>query len=654
MTRAVRIVQAVAVGGVVGYGLQATIPMCRDLAGDSFETWGYPALFVLAAALCFARRRAAWVVFGVGLLATAAGDIYWNLAIGDAVPPAFTPADALWLVFYPACLAGLALLARARVREMRAGLALDGLIGALCLTAIGAALVFGAILSEKALYPDDFRMDAIMFFGDLVLLGATVAVLAMTSWRPGRALALVAVAMVLSAVVDGFSIWQGATGTDVKLTGVETLLPAAAVLIGFAAWQPAPRQLARAPEGWRVVVLPAVFGAAALALLVANLLTPLNDVARALAVATLAVVIVRMGVTLAQHMALLAASRVDALTDALTGLANRRRLTADLDDVVALTTSDSPSALMMFDLDGFKQYNDWHGHPAGDALLRRLGGRLAAAVHPGRAYRMGGDEFCVIADGSELEARRVRAAALAALSETADGFEVASSCGLVLIPSEVADASEVLQLADERLYAQKARQRRFSASRETTSALVQALEEREPELRDHIADVADLARGVAVQLGLEGEELEEVVRAGELHDVGKVAVPDSILRKPGPLTEIEWGTMRQHTLVGDRIVSAAPALRGVARLVRASHERYDGMGYPDRLMGEEIPLGARIVTVCDAFNAMTSDRPYRPAVSAAEALEEIERCSGRQFDPMVVEAFGRVIGTTVTAARSAG
>jgi diguanylate cyclase (GGDEF)-like protein len=309
---------------------------------------------------------------------------------------------------------------------------------------------------------------------------------------------------------------------------------------------------------------------------------------------------------------------------------------------------------MMFDLDGFKQFNDWHGHPAGDALLRRLGERLSAAVHPARAYRMGGDEFCVIAEGSEFEARRVRAAALAALSETAEGFEVASSCGLVLMPAEAAESSEVLQLADERLYAQKARQRRFSASRETTSALVQALEEREPELRDHIADVADLARGVAEQLGLEGEELEEIVRAGELHDVGKVAVPDSILRKPGPLTDIEWGTMRQHTLVGDRIVSAAPALRGVARLVRASHERYDGMGYPDRLMGEEIPLGARIVTVCDAFNAMTSDRPYRPAVSPAEALEEIERCSGRQFDPMVVDAFSRVVGATVTGARTAG
>src|SRR3954454_9748440 len=435
--RIVRIAQAAAVGGVIGYGLQATIPFCRNLAGDSFETWSYPALFVIAAALCFARGRAAWIAFGVALLATGAGDIYWNIAIGDAVPPAFTPADALWIAFYPACLVGLALLARARVREMRAGLALDGLIGALCLTAVGAALVFGGILSEKALYPDDFLMDAVMFFGDLVLLGATVAVLAVTSWRPGRALALVSVALLLSAVVDGFSIWQGATGAEVKLTGVETFLPAAAVLIGFAAWQPEPRQAAAGREGWRVVALPAAFGAAALTVLVVNLIAPLNVLALSLAVATLATVIVRMVVALAQHTRLLAASRDDALTDALTGLANRRRLSADLERVAAEASEDSPYALMMFDLDGFKQYNDWHGHPAGDALLRRLGTRLAAAVEPvARAYRMGGDEFCVIAPGGELEARRLRALALEALAESTDGFEVASSCGLVLIPAE--------------------------------------------------------------------------------------------------------------------------------------------------------------------------------------------------------------------------
>jgi two-component system cell cycle response regulator len=650
LMRFVRFAQAAAVGGVVGYGLQATLPFCRNLVGDSFEVWSYPALFVLAAMLCGARctvpgGRAPWAIMGAGLLASAAGDVYWNLAIGDANPPVFSVADALWLAFYPACLVGLALLARERVAHMRAGLAIDGLIGALGLTAVGAALVFGGIQAEKALFPDDFLMDAVMFFGDLVLLGATIAVLAVTAWRPGRALAFVAPALVFSAVVDGFSIWQGATGTDVKLTGVETLLPAAAVLIGIAAWQPPARRLATVTEGPRAIALSAAFAGAALALLVVDRLTPINPLALALAVATLVAVIARMGLALAQNSKLLAASRTEALTDALTGLANRRRLMADLEAVAARATVDAPHALMMFDLDGFKHYNDWHGHPAGDALLRSLGGRLDAAVGPGaRAYRLGGDEFCVIAEGGELDARRTRGSALEALSDTVDGFEVASSCGLVLIPAEAGTGDAVLQLADERLYAQKARRRRFSVSRQTSSALVQALEEREPELRFHLEGVADLARPVAEELGVTGEELDEVVRAAELHDVGKVAVPDAILRKPGPLTETEWGFMREHTLVGDRILSAAPALQGVARLVRSSHERYDGRGYPDRLMGEEIPLGARIVTVCDSFNAMTTDRPYRPAVSAEEALEEIERCSGRQFDPMVVDAFTRLVG----------
>src|SRR3954454_900078 len=306
---------------------------------------------------------------------------------------------------------------------------------------------------------------------------------------------------------------------------------------------------------------------------------------------------------------------------------------------------------MLFDLDGFKQYNDWHGHPAGDALLRRLCERLTAAVgQSGRAYRVGGDEFCVIVTGGELEARRVRGAALEALSDSGNGFEVGSSCGLVLIPTDASTPSGVLQVADERLYSQKARRRRFSVSRQTTSALLQAMQEREPELRDHLDDVAELARAVGIELGLAGEELDELVRAAELHDVGKVAVPDTILHKPGPLTEIEWDHMREHTLVGDRILSAAPALQGVARLVRASHERYDGRGYPDRLMGEEIPLGARIVAVCDAFNARTTDRPYRPAVPHEHALDELHRCSGRQFDPMVVDAFARLVAGRVAAA----
>jgi HD-GYP domain-containing protein (c-di-GMP phosphodiesterase class II) len=144
-------------------------------------------------------------------------------------------------------------------------------------------------------------------------------------------------------------------------------------------------------------------------------------------------------------------------------------------------------------------------------------------------------------------------------------------------------------------------------------------------------------------MGLESDELFQVARAAELHDVGKFAVPDAILQKPGPLDDVEWSFMRQHTIVGDRILSAAPALEPVAKLVRASHERYDGNGYPDRLAGDDIPLGARIVAVCDAFHAMTSDRPYRRAIPMQNALLELRRCSGLQFDPDVVTAFCAVV-----------
>jgi HD-GYP domain-containing protein (c-di-GMP phosphodiesterase class II) len=130
-----------------------------------------------------------------------------------------------------------------------------------------------------------------------------------------------------------------------------------------------------------------------------------------------------------------------------------------------------------------------------------------------------------------------------------------------------------------------------------------------------------------------------VRHAAQLHDVGKIAIPDAILRKPGPLDEQEWSFVRRHTIVGERILSAAPALAEVAALVRSSHERFDGTGYPDSLARDAIPLGSRIIAVCDAFDAMTSERPYRRAMAPADALAELTRCSGSQFDPRIVAAF---------------
>jgi response regulator RpfG family c-di-GMP phosphodiesterase len=174
--------------------------------------------------------------------------------------------------------------------------------------------------------------------------------------------------------------------------------------------------------------------------------------------------------------------------------------------------------------------------------------------------------------------------------------------------------------------------------------LLQILRERNPELHDHMAGVAATAVAVARQLGLSAEAVDEVGRAAQLHDIGKIAVPAEILGKAGPLDEQEWEFMRQHTLIGERVLAASAALRPVARLVRSSHEHHDGRGYPDGLSGEEIPIGARIVALCDAYDAMVSDRPYRACMTRDDALRELARCSGSQFDPIVVDAFRAVFG----------
>jgi two-component system cell cycle response regulator len=333
----------------------------------------------------------------------------------------------------------------------------------------------------------------------------------------------------------------------------------------------------------------------------------------------------------------LASARADSRTDALSGLANRRELMRDLE---AAVQERRACTVAIFDLDGFKRYNDTFGHLAGDALITRLSRRLEAAIrHEGVAYRLGGDEFCVIleiAGGTPAEDATWRAAT--ALREPLDGFLVDASCGVVTLPEEAASAAEALQIADQRMYRDKER-RPDSASRQARDVLLAALAEREPGLHSHTLEVARLARGVARALGLEPEERETVVRAAEMHDIGKVSIPDEILAKAGPLEPHEAAWMRRHTAIGEDILLVAPSLAPVAGVVRASHERWDGTGYPDGLAGTAIPLAARIVTVCDAYSAMRQDRVYGDVIGHHDAIGELRRCAGTQFDPAVVEAF---------------
>jgi diguanylate cyclase (GGDEF)-like protein/PAS domain S-box-containing protein len=328
-----------------------------------------------------------------------------------------------------------------------------------------------------------------------------------------------------------------------------------------------------------------------------------------------------------------------ALHDQLTGLSNRRKLLDDLEELLE-RSGEREAQLLLFDLDGFKAYNDTFGHPAGDVLLARLAQRLDRAVRGrGYAYRMGGDEFCVLALAGPEGPEDLAAAAAAALAEQGDGFRITASHGAVLLPREASSSAEALGKADQRMYARKSTSRDSAQQDQITRALITVADERSATLRTHLDAVKELCETVGAKLGVSGTQLTSLRQAASLHDIGKIAVPDTILNKPGPLTPDEWEFIRRHTLIGERIVAATPALTHVAKLIRSSHERYDGRGYPDRLAGEDIPLGARIILVCDAFEAMTSERPYGEKLTHAAALEEIRRCAGTQFDPVVVEAF---------------
>ena len=382
------------------------------------------------------------------------------------------------------------------------------------------------------------------------------------------------------------------------------------------------------------VLMPSGFAVIALGLLLYGWVADLPPLAGVLAAAGLLAAMARGGLTFRENVVLLRHSRVEALTDGLSGLANRRRLMSDLERRAGLGDRGGRAdarVLRPRRLQGLQR------------RLRPQRGRRAARPprpRPRHLGRRAPARPTASAATSSASCSTARPAAATrswrppplALSEHGEGFIVTASYGVVQIPSEAESSEAALQLADGRMYAHKD-SRRATSRRQARDVLIQVLAEREPELRRHMADVSELAVRTGRELGLEPEELDVVARAAELHDIGKVAVPDDIIHKPGPLDDVEWRIMRQHTLVGERILAAAPALKAVARLVRLSHERWDGEGYPDRLAGEAIPVGARIIAVCDTYDAMTSERAYATARSHDDAIAELRRCAGEQFDP---------------------
>jgi diguanylate cyclase (GGDEF)-like protein len=648
------------VAGISAHAAHATFGFGGYALDRFFDDWLLNALILATSVACLLRgllvpaERLAWLVLGAAMLSWSGGFIYWTLFIvRNPAPPYPSPADALWLAYYPAAYVALVLIIRSRIREFHKSLWLDGLIGGLAVASVGAALVFGAVLSSTGGNATQIAINLAYPLGDMLLVAFVVSMFALTGWRPGRAGLLLGIGFTLNAVGDSLWVYAYATGTYSHGSLTETIWPAATGLIALAAWQPTRRTPAVPLRGPRILVVPVVSGVVAMGVLLSMRVSSLNDVALVLATATLLAVLARLVLTLREHLRLVESSRGEANTDALTGLGNRRKLMPDLEAQLLLASPASGIVLALFDLDGFKTYNDTFGHPAGDALLARLGRNLAGAVGTnGSAYRVGGDEFCALIDATAARPDTVIAAAKDALQERGEGFEISCSAGTVNLPLEASDAAHALQLADQRMYAHKS-DGRTSARSQVRDVLVRALEERGHGALDPLRDAGELSRKLAKRLALSSEQIDEVVRAAELRDVGMVSIPDTVLRKPGALNEEEWALIRQHPIVGETILLAAPALGPVAGLVRSSHERHDGRGYPDGLRGEQIPLGARIIAICDAFVAMISARTYREAWTREKALAELRRCAGSQFDPAMVNAFGDLLSAEDSSDRVA-
>ncbi len=630
--------------------------------GDTlFGTWVYCGVMLGAAASCLLRaamvenERLAWSLVGAGLLVWTGGEIYYEAVLaGAASVPVPSPADAGYLLFYPLTYAGLIVLLRERIGSFPFTRWLDGLIAGLAVAALTAALVLGPIADASSSGSSlEVATNLAYPIADLTLLALVVSAAAFTGWRPGSTWSLLGAGLLVLGVSDVVYLLQSAQGTYVEGGLLDAAWPLGALLLAGAAWiAPGARRRVH-PRGLRMAAVPVGAALLAIGVLAAERTEDLPAASEVLALITLLLVIGRLGLSLRRSNVSLASSKVQALTDELTGLANRRALMTDLTAAVAREPRPGNAHLLvMFDLDGFKAYNDSFGHPAGDALLARLAEQLQAfAGERAEAYRLGGDEFCLLTECSLGEVDPLCAGSGAALSERGEGFLIGASQGSVLIPGEASSREEALRVADTRMYASKSRER-ASAGSQSRDVLMRAQHERRPELLGHLVDVAEMARSVATELGMDEEKRDEVFRAAELHDTGKMAIPDAILNKPGPLEADEWKFMREHPLIGERIIAAAPALVPVARLVRSSHERFDGGGYPDGLHGEQIPLGSRVIAVCDAYEAMCSERPYSVAMLPARALEELRSGAGTQFDPQVVAAFERVLAPVAGGERS--
>lgn len=403
----------------------------------------------------YRRERAAWLLIGLAILCWGAAEIYWTAVIEDnPSAPYPSPADVGYLVFYPLAYAGLVMLVRARAHEINWRLWMDGLIAALGTAALGAAFVFDFVADQTSGTALETLTTLSYPLGDIGMLSLVVGVVALTGWRPGRTWSLLLAGLAALVAAD---IAYTLQATEGALPGGEWINPIyliAAVCLGAAVWQPQEAAEITSPgeDGRREILVPAIFAAVMIGLFAMQYNSATGGLSTVLWAATMTAVIVRLAMSDRENKNLLE----QVQTDPLTGLGNRGRMQLDLERLCGIASEENPAAILFLDLNGFKHFNDTLGHPAGDELLTRLGRRLREGVGgDGTAYRIGGDEFCVLLTCAESHFDEATKHAAEALTESGRGYAIAASWGAATIPREAATPSTVLQLADVRMYAQK-------------------------------------------------------------------------------------------------------------------------------------------------------------------------------------------------------
>ncbi len=330
-----------------------------------------------------------------------------------------------------------------------------------------------------------------------------------------------------------------------------------------------------------------------------------------------------------------------SVEDQLTGVYNRNHFEAEL--LQYQSSEQSSVGVMLCDLDGLKLVNDTLGHDPGDQCLKATAAILKQQIgEKGSVSRIGGDEFGILipnVSGEEMESIKEKVLlAIRDYNQSHNSYPISLSFGMSVARGTFSGVHDSVKEADAKMYREKLTHKQNTRG-EFLKIVKAMLIEREGDFLDHAEKVKKLSKSLGEQLGIDSEELKNLELLAEYHDVGKIAVVDGTLQKREEPSELEWLELKRHTEIGFRIADASPDLRHIGEYILKHHEWWDGSGYPLRLKGEDIPMVCRILAVTDAYDTMIRKRPYRAALSKEEAIEEIRRGAGRQFDPVVAERF---------------